>query len=356
MTLPLPAGGPRGLGADAAAALVAATAGKTAAAIGPGLGTGAGTFEVARGFALGLPLPLVIDADGLNAFEGALERLRERTSPTVLTPHPGELGRLLGMPTAEVVRRTASARCAEAARRSGAIVVLKGHRTLMATPDGEVWINPTGNPGMATGGTGDVLTGMLARAPGAGIRAVGGGPSSGVRARPGRRPRRWPDRRARPAGQRPDRRVAGRLAGAGRELKPEDRGMRRWRSGRAGGDATVSVRSWPASWSPTGPCCSTPISAWARPCWPRGSPPGSAIDPREVQSPTFTLIREHAAAAGGSSTSTSTGCDPEEVEATGPRGAAGRAGRQGGGVGGAAAVRGPGSAPRCRSPATASAG
>jgi NAD(P)H-hydrate epimerase len=160
MTLPLPDGGPRGLGEAAAAALVAATAGKTAAAIGPGLGTEPGTFEVARGFALGLPLPLVIDADGLNAFEGALQRLRERSSPTILTPHPGEMGRLLGRPTSEVTAdRLGAAR--EAARRSGAIVVLKGYRSLIATPDGEVWINPTGNPGMATGGTGDVLTGML---------------------------------------------------------------------------------------------------------------------------------------------------------------------------------------------------
>jgi NAD(P)H-hydrate epimerase len=103
---------------------------------------------------------LVIDADGLNAFEGALQRLRERSSPTILTPHPGEMGRLLGRPTSEVTAdRLGAAR--EAARRSGAIVVLKGYRSLIATPDGEVWINPTGNPGMATGGTGDVLTGML---------------------------------------------------------------------------------------------------------------------------------------------------------------------------------------------------
>ena len=159
MTLPLP-GGPRGLGEEAAAALIAACAGKAAVAMGPGLGTEPGTVEVARGLALGLPVPLVLDADGLNAFAGAIERLRERTAPTVLTPHPGELARLLGKtPSAIVSDRPAAAR--EAAGKSGAIVVLKGHRTLIATPEGELWINPTGNPGMASGGTGDVLTGIL---------------------------------------------------------------------------------------------------------------------------------------------------------------------------------------------------
>lgn len=159
MTLPLPAG-PSGLGAESKAAVAAASAGKTAIAMGPGLGVEPGTREAVVEMALSLSLPLVLDADGLNAFAGRAARLRERTAPTVLTPHPGELGRLLGCSVDEIAAdRVAAAR--RAADASGAVVVLKGHRSLIADPGGDVWINPTGNPGMASGGTGDVLTGLL---------------------------------------------------------------------------------------------------------------------------------------------------------------------------------------------------
>lgn len=159
MTLPLP-GGPSGLGADARAAVAAASAGKSAVAIGPGLGVEPGTREAIVEMVLDLALPLVLDADGLNAFAGQAGRLRERPAPTVLTPHPGELARLLGSSVDEIAAdRVAAAR--RAAGASGAVVVLKGHRTLIADPGGDVWINPTGNPGMASGGTGDVLTGLL---------------------------------------------------------------------------------------------------------------------------------------------------------------------------------------------------
>jgi NAD(P)H-hydrate epimerase len=105
--------------------------------------------------------PLVLDADGLVAFAGRIEELASRPAPTVLTPHPGELGRLLGRATAEIqADRPAAAR--EAARRARAVVVLKGERTVVAAPDGEAWINSTGNAGMASGGAGDVLTGLVA--------------------------------------------------------------------------------------------------------------------------------------------------------------------------------------------------
>ena len=105
--------------------------------------------------------PLVLDADGINAFAGRAGDLKGRKTPTVLTPHPGELGRLLGMSTADVqADRLAAVR--RAAAETGAIVVLKGSRTRVHSPGGSVWINPTGNPGMATGGTGDVLTGITA--------------------------------------------------------------------------------------------------------------------------------------------------------------------------------------------------
>ena len=104
---------------------------------------------------------LVVDADALNAFEGAAEKLNGRGRTVVITPHPGEMSRLTGLSIAEIqAHRLEVAR--NFAREHELIVVLKGHRTLIAAPDGTVWVNPTGNPGMATGGTGDILTGMVA--------------------------------------------------------------------------------------------------------------------------------------------------------------------------------------------------
>ena len=107
-------------------------------------------------------MPLVIDADGLNAFSEHPDRLAGREGrDVIITPHPGEMARLVGMSTDEVqASRLEIARNFAVAHR--VYVVLKGHRTLIATPDERVFINPTGNPGMATGGTGDVLTGMIA--------------------------------------------------------------------------------------------------------------------------------------------------------------------------------------------------
>ncbi len=104
---------------------------------------------------------MVLDADGLNAFAGCVETLSGKGRTRVLTPHPGEMARLKGVSSAEVqARRMELAR--ELAGQNDLHVVLKGYRTLTAAPTGEVWVNPTGNPGMATGGTGDVLTGMVA--------------------------------------------------------------------------------------------------------------------------------------------------------------------------------------------------
>ena len=131
-------------------------------AIGPGLGAAASTREFVRQLVDRATMPMVIDADGLNAFAGDPDRLAGREGrDIIITPHPGEMGRLVGMSTDEVQ----SSRL-EVARNFAVshhvYVVLKGHRTLIATPDEKVFINPTGNPGMATGGTGDVLTGMIA--------------------------------------------------------------------------------------------------------------------------------------------------------------------------------------------------
>jgi hydroxyethylthiazole kinase-like uncharacterized protein yjeF len=138
--------------------------------VGPGLGTDPQTSGLVRKLAERCPLPLVLDADGVNAFAGEASRLAERKGETVLTPHPGELARLLGLSTAEVQRdRLAAAR--RAADETQGIVVLKGHRTLVASGE-MVFVNPTGNPGMATGGSGDVLFGLLAGLLGQGLDAL----------------------------------------------------------------------------------------------------------------------------------------------------------------------------------------
>ena len=135
--------------------------GKTVIALGPGFTRHTEAVQFARSMFDLHELPLVIDADGLNAFDGCTEKLDGRKRPLVVTPHPGEMSRLTGLTTKDIQKdRIEIAR--KFAKEHHAIVVLKGHRTVIAQPDGATWINPTGNPGMATGGTGDVLTGMIA--------------------------------------------------------------------------------------------------------------------------------------------------------------------------------------------------
>ena len=131
-------------------------------AIGPGLGQAPGTRDFVRGLVDRATMPLVLDADGLNAFVDDPDRLSGKDGrDLIITPHPGEMARLVGMSTDEVqASRLEIARNFAVAHH--VYVVLKGHRTLVATPDEKVFINPTGNAGMATGGTGDVLTGMIA--------------------------------------------------------------------------------------------------------------------------------------------------------------------------------------------------
>jgi NAD(P)H-hydrate epimerase len=130
-------------------------------AIGPGISGNAETADFVRTIVTRGDKLLVVDADALNAFEGAADKLNGRGRIVVITPHPGEMSRLTGLTIAEIqANRLDVAR--KFAREHELIVVLKGHRTLIAAADGVVWVNPTGNPGMATGGTGDVLTGMVA--------------------------------------------------------------------------------------------------------------------------------------------------------------------------------------------------
>jgi NAD(P)H-hydrate epimerase len=160
MTLPLPADGETRLGAAAAATLARFWGGKSAVAVGPGLGDEPAIAAWVRDLVLDLDLPLVLDADGVNAFAGRAAELRPRARPTVLTPHPGELGRLLGRASPRgSAERLAAVR--DAADATGCVVVLKGHQTLIAAPGGAIHLNPTGNPGMATAGSGDVLTGAV---------------------------------------------------------------------------------------------------------------------------------------------------------------------------------------------------
>lgn len=144
---------------------------KTVLAIGPGISRNPETSEFVRTIVGEASAPIVLDADGLNAFEGRAKDFdrrgrqnstsREEQNTLVLTPHPGEMSRLTGMSIAAIQRdRINVAR--NFAKEHGVILVLKGDRTIVADPSGEAWVNPTGNPGMATGGTGDILTGMVA--------------------------------------------------------------------------------------------------------------------------------------------------------------------------------------------------
>lgn len=136
--------------------------GKRALAIGPGLSTHGETQQFIRTvIAKKPPTPIILDADGLNAFDGHARELNGSKGMLALTPHPGEMARLLGTTTNDIQSRRLEL-AQKAAANWDAYVILKGHQTIVAAPNGQAWINSTGNPGMATGGTGDVLTGMLA--------------------------------------------------------------------------------------------------------------------------------------------------------------------------------------------------
>jgi NAD(P)H-hydrate epimerase len=130
-------------------------------ALGPGLGRARETGTLVRRLVAAIDRPLVVDADGLFALHGHLESLRDRADPTVLTPHPGEAAHLLDCDAAIVnANRLGAARTLAA--RSGAVVVLKGAGTIIADREGNALIVPTGGPVLASGGTGDVLTGIVA--------------------------------------------------------------------------------------------------------------------------------------------------------------------------------------------------
>jgi NAD(P)H-hydrate epimerase len=162
MTEPLPVTESGDLDREAVRRALALARECDAVVLGPGLGQEAATREFVRQFIPQCPVPLVVDADGLNALAGGPRSAAEflRGVPAVITPHPGEMARLSGVAAADVQPgRIEVARAF--ANRSGAVVVLKGQRTLVADSSGRTAVNPTGNPGMASGGTGDVLAGIV---------------------------------------------------------------------------------------------------------------------------------------------------------------------------------------------------
>jgi ADP-dependent NAD(P)H-hydrate dehydratase / NAD(P)H-hydrate epimerase len=161
MTRPLPQTDHRTISLEAAGVINELSAEFDALAIGPGLSTKGETPEAVREIVRAVRTPVVLDADGLNAMVGHTPLFEERAGPLVLTPHPGEMARLIDGNTAGV-QSDRVAVTLEAAAKWGAVVVLKGAGTVTAEPGGSVWINSTGNPGMSTAGMGDVLTGCIA--------------------------------------------------------------------------------------------------------------------------------------------------------------------------------------------------
>ena len=157
MPFPLPADESGGLSESAVDIIKNRLQNCDVCAAGPGMGKGAGTKAAVRWLLENCEKPLVLDADGLNVLSGQTELLKSRSAPTILTPHDGEFARLGGVIGAD--RAESALRFAE---EYGCVLVLKGHRTVVAYPTGEVYITTHGNPGMAKGGSGDVLTGVIA--------------------------------------------------------------------------------------------------------------------------------------------------------------------------------------------------
>jgi len=161
MTIPVADTAARSFAASAEEKLLALAHERSVIALGPGLGPEPETASLVRALARRCERPLILDADGLNALGDQPELLRARSAPSVLTPHPGEAARLLSVSPSEI--NADRLRCArELAARSGATVVLKGAPTVTAQPDGAAVVNTSGGPALAVGGTGDVLTGLVA--------------------------------------------------------------------------------------------------------------------------------------------------------------------------------------------------
>jgi NAD(P)H-hydrate epimerase len=161
MTFPLPDQDKGFIGEAAHEELATLLEGKSALAIGPGLGTHPETSALVRRLVRETMLPVVVDADGLNALaEDVSVLLQRRTAHVIVTPHPGEMARLTGLTVAEIEADRLGV-TTDFSRKYGVYVLLKGARSVIATPEGSIAINGSGNPGMASGGMGDVLTGLM---------------------------------------------------------------------------------------------------------------------------------------------------------------------------------------------------
>src|SRR5438105_5180891 len=160
LTAPMPQDSQGGFALEADDKLVELASHCDVVAFGPGVGRSAALTRLAATLVKEVEKPLVVDADGLTALVGQLTILQDRWGPLVLTPHPGEFARLLGVEVAEV-QKEREALAVEFASVHAALMVLKGHGTIV-TDGRQVYTNDTGNPGMASGGTGDVLTGLIA--------------------------------------------------------------------------------------------------------------------------------------------------------------------------------------------------
>lgn len=138
-------------------------------AIGPGLSRNSSTQKLVKRLIVSLNKPMVLDADGINALERKAAILKSAKAPIVITPHPGEMSRLIFLSRAEITRNKEKV-AKDFANKYNVVCVLKGHRTVVAEPKGKTYTNTTGNPGMASGGVGDVLTGMIASFIGQGLK------------------------------------------------------------------------------------------------------------------------------------------------------------------------------------------
>lgn len=160
MWIPLPATPEGAVSSQALAVGIASAKGRDAVVLGPGMSTHEETCRFVLGFLAESPSPVLVDADGLNNLASDVGMLERVSVSVVLTPHPGEMARLIGASVAAVQEaRVETARTF--ASRFNCVVVLKGHRTVIADASGACFVNPTGNSGMATGGTGDVLSGII---------------------------------------------------------------------------------------------------------------------------------------------------------------------------------------------------
>ena len=161
MTFPVEDGGKGFFPASAFTAIKKFSERVDAVAVGPGLAQAGGTKELVKRLITGLGVPIILDADGINCLTGKAHILKRAKRPLVITPHPGEMSRLI-QKSMDYIQKNRKNVTQETAKKYNITVVLKGKGTVVASHDGDVYVNKTGNPGMASGGVGDVLTGMIA--------------------------------------------------------------------------------------------------------------------------------------------------------------------------------------------------